>query len=175
MFTHPAVPLAIFAGLGKQKITPRLVLIGALFSIAPDFDVIAFALGIPYSSPWGHRGFTHSLAFAMVFSGLFAILFANWLKTGKLVGFLFLFVSMGSHGLLDMLTDGGLGIAVFWPFDHTRYFFPTQVLKVSPIGMNFFSEWGMKTIISEFFWICLPALLVGACAFAGRRFLKSRR
>jgi len=165
MFTHPAVPIALFTGFGKQKISVRLVLIGALFSILPDFDVIAFAFGIPYSSQWGHRGFTHSLFFAFVFSGFFAAVLANWMKTSRLIAFIFLFIAMGSHGVLDMLTDGGLGIAVLWPFDHTRYFFPTQVLKVSPIGMSFFSEWGLRTIISELFWIWLPALIFMALVY----------
>jgi len=90
---------------------------------------------------------------------------ANWMKTSRLVAFIFLFIAMGSHGVLDMLTDGGLGIAVLWPFDHVRYFFPTQVLKVSPIGMSFFSEWGLKTIISELFWIWLPALILMALVY----------
>lgn len=175
MFTHPAVPLAIFAGLGRQKITVRLVLLGALFSVAPDFDVIAFAFGIPYSSQWGHRGFTHSLFFALAVSGLFAVILANWMKTSRVIAFVFLFIAMGSHGVLDMLTDGGLGIAVLWPFDHTRYFFPNQVLKVSPIGMSFFSEWGLKTIISELFWIWLPAVGIGICLFVGKRKLQRFR
>lgn len=169
MFTHPAVPLALFTGLGKQKITVRLVVIGALFSILPDFDVIAFVFGIPYSSQWGHRGFTHSLFFALVFSGFFAITLANWMKTSRVTALVFLFIAMGSHGVLDMLTDGGLGIAVLWPFDHTRYFFPAQVLKVSPIGMSFFSEWGLKTIISELFWIWLPAVVLVILMIASGR------
>jgi inner membrane protein len=172
MFTHPVIPLAIAAGLGRQQITGRLILLGALFSVLPDFDVIAFYFGIPYSSQWGHRGFTHSLLFAAAFSGLFAWAFANWIKTGRLVAFAFLFIAMGSHGLLDMLTDGGLGIALLWPFTEARYFFPAQVVTVSPIGMGFFSEWGLRTVISEFFWIWLPALGVGILLFTGMRVYK---
>ena len=166
MFTHPLIPIAVAAGLGRKQISGRLMLLGALFSILPDFDVLAFAFGIPYSSQWGHRGFTHSLLFAATFSGLFTWALADWMKTSRVVSFVFLFVAMGSHGLLDMLTDGGLGIAVLWPFDHGRYFFPTQVVKVSPIGMGFFSEWGLQTMISEFFWIWLPALLSTTVLFA---------
>lgn len=165
MFTHPLIPVAIATGLGRKLITGRLILLGALFSILPDLDVIAFAFGIPYSSQWGHRGFTHSLLFAALFSGVFTWALADWMKTSRVVSFVFLFIAMGSHGLLDMLTDGGLGIAVLWPFDHTRYFFPVQVVKVSPIGMGFFSEWGLQTMISEFFWIWLPALLAAAVMF----------
>ena len=37
---------------------------------------------------------------------------------------LYLFLSTASHGVLDALTDGGLGVAFFSPFDQTRYFFP---------------------------------------------------
>lgn len=169
MFTHPVIPIAIAAGLGRQQITGRLILLGALFSILPDFDVIAFYFGIPYSSQWGHRGFTHSLLFAAAFSGLSAVILSSWMKTGRTMAFAFLFIAMGSHGLLDMLTDGGLGIAVFWPFDHARYFFPAQVVKVSPIGMSFFSEWGLQTVMSELFWIWVPALLSAAVIFVSIR------
>lgn len=165
MFTHPVIPVALAAGLGQHQIAGRLIMLGALFSILPDFDVVAFAFGIPYSSQWGHRGFTHSLFFAFLVSALFSWAFASWLKTGRVVVFGFLFVAMGSHGLLDMLTDGGLGIALLWPFDHARYFFPTQVVKVSPIGMSFFSDWGLQTVISEVFWIWLPAVSSAAVMF----------
>jgi len=62
-----------------------------------------------------------------------------------------------SHGFLDSLTDGGLGIAFFAPFDSTRYFFPFRPLTVSPIGLaQFFSEWGMGVVLSELLWIGIP-------------------
>jgi membrane-bound metal-dependent hydrolase YbcI (DUF457 family) len=35
-----------------------------------------------------------------------------------------------------MLTDGGLGIAVFAPFSSHRFFFPVQPIPVSPIGIS---------------------------------------
>ena len=35
-------------------------------SLLADVDVVAFRLGIPYSAPFGHRGATHSIAFAML-------------------------------------------------------------------------------------------------------------
>ena len=34
-------------------------------SLLPDADVIGFALGVEYGDPWGHRGATHSLTFAL--------------------------------------------------------------------------------------------------------------
>jgi inner membrane protein len=169
MFTHPVIPLAIGTGFGKKTVSGKLLVLGILFSILPDFDVIAFKFGIPYSSQWGHRGFTHSLFFAVVMSIAFAYMFSSKLELNRVRVFAFLFIAMASHGLLDMFTDGGLGIALLWPFDLTRYFWPHQVIKVSPIGMSFFSDWGLRTLISEFFWIWLPSLIAAVCLFAGVR------
>jgi len=169
MFTHPAIPLAIGTGLGKKTVSGKLLALGILFSILPDFDVVAFHFGIPYSSQWGHRGFTHSLFFAVTMSVLFASLLATKLETSRTRTFVFLFIAMASHGLLDMFTDGGLGIALLWPFTGDRYFWPYQVIKVSPIGIGFFSDWGLRTLISEFFWIWLPSLFTAVCLAVGVR------
>jgi inner membrane protein len=65
-----------------------------------------------------------------------------------------------SHGFLDALTDGGLGIAFFVPFDATRYFFPWRPVAVSPIGINqFFSPWGLSVLLTEGIWIGIPVCL----------------
>jgi inner membrane protein len=62
--------------------------------------------------------------------------------------------------LLDALTTGGKGVAFFAPFDNTRYFFPWQVIKVSPIGVkNFFSDRGVAVLLSELKWIGIPLLI----------------
>jgi len=34
-------------------------------SLLPDADVVGFRLGVHYEDPWGHRGATHSLVFAL--------------------------------------------------------------------------------------------------------------
>ncbi|OUR95831.1 hypothetical protein A9Q84_15130 [Halobacteriovorax marinus] len=109
-------------------------------SILPDLDVVAFTMGIAYSDQFGHRGFTHSLSFALVVS-LVTYFICKWwykrksLETSRWLLVLF-FIAITSHALLDMLTNGGLGCALFWPFDHTRYFFPTTPIPVSPIGLS---------------------------------------
>ena len=169
MFTRPAIPFAIGTGLGKQSVSARLLVLGILLSILPDFDVIAFKFGIPYSSQWGHRGFTHSLFFAIVMGLTFAYLFSSKLESNRVRVFVFLFIAMASHGLLGMFTDGGLGIALLWPFTSARYFWPHQVIKVSPISIGFFSHWGLHTLISEFFWIWLPSLFTAIFLFLGVR------
>jgi inner membrane protein len=68
LITHPAVPLAA-ALLGGRKISGRLLVAGIIGSILPDADVIGFRLGIPYGHLLGHRGFSHSIAFALLLGG----------------------------------------------------------------------------------------------------------
>jgi inner membrane protein len=58
-------------------------------------------------------------------------------------------IVLASHGLLDTLTNGGLGIAPIWPFDHTRYFAPWTPIPVSPIGLRFLSPYGMFVALVE--------------------------
>jgi inner membrane protein len=130
--------------------------------------VIGFALAIRYEDPLGHRGFSHSLVFAampsagVVYSGFRESLADRRLKCTLLVHF---FVVTASHGPLDAMTDGGLGIAFFAPFDNTRYFLPWRPIVVSPIGVAaFFSRWGLEVLAGA-----LAAAAVGFRAWRGRR------
>jgi inner membrane protein len=72
IFSHPAIPAALALAFGRKIIPRRLLEMGVIASILPDLDVIGFALGIPYESQWGHRGFTHSIAFSLAFAALCA-------------------------------------------------------------------------------------------------------
>ena len=133
-----------------------------LCSTFPDVDVVAFSLGIPYGAFWGHRGFLHSLTFAAVF-GLIAAQRFRWLKASQRLGLAMLLVLItASHGVLDMLTNGGLGIAIFSPFNRQRYFFPWQPIEVSPIGLrHFMSLRGVAVLRSEALWVIMPSLAIG--------------
>lgn len=167
IFSHAILPLATGAAAGRGRIPPRIALVSAFLAIVPDFDVIGFRLGVGYGDIWGHRGATHSMAFALLVSGAVALL---WREARTAAGWLFLFASMASHGLLDMLTDGGKGVALLWPFDATRLFVPWQPIRVSPIGARFFSERGMETVRSELLTIWLPCLAIASlCALWRRR------
>ena len=64
VFTHPAVPLAIGLGLGRNIIPSRLIVAGIAVAVLPDIDVLAFRFGISYAAGIGHRGLSHSLVFA---------------------------------------------------------------------------------------------------------------
>lgn len=145
----------------KRLLSPRaaggLAIAAMVSAFLPDADVLAFAFGIPYEHWLGHRGFTHSLLFAGLWSGLLTALFfrSHWR-----IAWLVLFLATASHGLLDAMTDGGRGVAFFAPFDNDRYFLPFRPIRVSPLGIGrFFSERGLEVIFSELLWIGLPCVV----------------
>ena len=157
VFGHGIVGVTLIK-LFTSKQTRLLLLLAILSTILPDLDVIAFNFDIPYSHPFGHRGFTHSILFAVVWSLLLMWFFG---KKDKIVWFTVVFLSTTSHGVLDAMTSGGKGIGFFIPFNNDRFFFPFREIKVSPIGIEkFFSEWGMQVIISELKYIFIPCLLL---------------
>lgn len=143
-----------------------------LCSIIPDLDVISFKLGIAYASEYGHRGFSHSLVFAAVLASVLC-LFSKQLYSDRLNVWLFCFIGAASHGVLDAFTNGGLGVAFYWPFDDARYFFTQGVIEVSPIGVTrFLSERGMAVLQSEFRWVWLPCTFVVAGFYTLKSFFK---
>ena len=168
ILTHAAVPLALGLGLGIRIIPKPLLLAGVVACILPDLDVLAFQLHIPYADDFGHRGFTHSIAFAVAL-GLLAMAFSQRLRCSRGLAFTFIGISTVSHGLLDMLTNGGLGIALWWPWSSERLFAAWQVIEVSPLSMSrVFSARGLAVLQSELLWVWLPALFVAAALLAFR-------
>jgi len=158
-FAHAVVPIATALGVGKKYINSRLLILAVICTVMPDLDVIAFKFGIAYSSQWGHRGFTHSVIFAVVVASI-AACFSRKLKCTPLIVWLMVFFATVSHPLLDMLTNGGLGVALYWPFSNERVFFPYRPIAVSPIGVSrFFSERGLAVLKSELIWVVLPSVI----------------
>ena len=147
----------------------RFWILAMLCAVLPDADVVAFAFGVPYDSMFGHRGLTHSLAFALLLALMVvAIFFRDAERKVALVTFFF-FATI-SHSALDALTNGGLGVALFAPFSDGRYFFPARPVEVSPIGVgSFFSARGLDVIRSELLWIWFPSSLVVAAVLIFRR------
>lgn len=162
--SHLAVPLALGVALGPDLVPPGLLGLAVICALLPDVDALGLWLGIPYEHPFGHRGFTHSLPFAVALAaaGTF-VAPAPGADPG--VAFGVLAASAASHGLLDGMTDGGLGIAFFSPFSHRRHFLPWRVIEVSPLRPSaLFSRRGLRVLRSELRWIWLPS---GAAALLG--------
>ena len=171
--THAIVAVSLAAAWSRPRPDWKFLVAGVVCAEIPDADVLGFWFGVPYGSLWGHRGLTHSLLFAAAFGAVAARAtgdpqerrgerFSRW-------GYLFL--ATASHGLSDAVTDGGLGVALFAPFDTTRYFFPFRPVVVSPLHWDvFFSPIGLRVLLSEALWIWLPCLLFVAASMAIRQF-----
>jgi inner membrane protein len=164
LITHSLVGIAAGKTLSDRKMPLKFWGLSVLCATLPDADVIGFFLHVPYGHFFGHRGFFHSPFFGLLVSLLVITLFfrekrpfsASW--WGYLAYF---FLVSASHGLLDALTNGGLGIALLSPFDSTRYFFSKTPIVVSPLGIRaFFSEWGLRVIMSEIFWVWIPTCML---------------
>jgi inner membrane protein len=132
------------------------LLLGSL-ALLPDLDVVAFALCVPYAAPFGHRGASHSLAAAVLVGLASALVARAWGGRAGRVGMVVGLV-VASHGLLDALTDGGLGAALLWPFSNERFFAPWRPLPVAPIGARFWSARGLAVAATELAWF-LPLLV----------------
>ena len=161
IFGHVAASTAIGYAFFPKQVRPATLLLAGFCAFAPDLDVLAFRFGIPYGSGWGHLGWTHSLVFGAVFGGLAAWLFRNQTAQSRQTIFAWLILSTISHPLLDMLTNGGRGCALWWPFSTERIFFPFRPIQVSPMSVgDFISEWGLTVLASEVVWIGLPCVLL---------------
>jgi len=173
-FSHAVAALSIGTCFYRPQIPKSVWVAGALCSVLPDIDVIGFRFGIHYGDFLWHRGFTHSLVFAALLSGA-ATAILTWrgsIGMGRFALFAYLFLATASHGVLDAMTNGGLGVAFFSPFENSRYFLPWQPIRVSPISVHrFFSGRGYAVLQSELLWIWIPAafLVVFALAIRSRR------
>ena len=146
---HIAIGMTAARMAGRTGGTPVASLaFWSAVSLLPDLDVIGFSFGVRYADPWGHRGATHSVAVAAllgVAGGLVARRFDQpSLRTGVITALV-----LASHAVLDTMTDGGLGCALFWPFDLTRYFAPWRPIPVAPIGFGFLSPVGAAIALTE--------------------------
>jgi inner membrane protein len=170
--SHGIAALALGKAFTGERMPMRFWISSVLCAMLPDIDVIGFGLGIHYGDMLGHRGLTHSLCFALLVGlATVTLLFReprpfsrNW--CGLVIYFFFV---TASHGVLDALTNGGLGVAFFAPFSNTRYFFPWTPIEVSPIGPRLFSSRGVAVIVSEIVWVWLPSALVVAAAWTIRK------
>ncbi|MCG8636717.1 MAG: metal-dependent hydrolase [Desulfobacterales bacterium] len=146
------------AGIPKFRLS---VCLGCA-AMLPDLDVIMFALKIPYSHVLGHRGFSHSVIFAMVLAPLITWLagYAADPKRYFNTGLIFL-AAILSHGILDALTDAGLGVGFFIPFTDERHFLPWRpVMTASLNPSSFLSRETLRILESEAVYIWLPLTAV---------------
>lgn len=184
VFTHLAVGASLAAVLPRDQRTLGAGALLAFAAAAPDLDVIAFGMGIPYEHPLGHRGVTHSLPFAAAMALLSIPAWRRWLPasggaaahltaarpTAAHLAAALTFVALASHGLLDSLTDAGKGIGLLIPFDTERYFAPWRPILTSPVSVErFFTGRGLVILKNEMRVVGVPLLAFVVAVLALRR------
>jgi inner membrane protein len=172
LISHAVAALGIGTIFARPPVLKRVWIVGVVCAMLPDIDVVGFRLGIRYGDFWGHRGFTHSLLFAAILATLVLVAgFSRGLPgLGRAWLWTYFFFATASHGLLDAMTNGGLGVAFFSPFDNARYFFPWRPILVSPISLTrFFGVNGLAVLESELLWIWIPAGVLAVSVLVLRR------
>jgi inner membrane protein len=162
-----------FAGVGLASLlTPRskpllFWALAGLLPVLPDFDTFWTA---PYGSSFGHRGFTHSLAFALAVGLVSAGATFRYfhMRFWPLFGLYFLVTA--SHGVLDALTNGGYGIAFFWPITDQRWG-PYGPINVSDIALEFPDPRTSRAVRTELLYVWLP-LGIAVALTEGCRWLR---
>ncbi|UCC53281.1 MAG: metal-dependent hydrolase, partial [Anaerolineaceae bacterium] len=145
----------------------RYIFVGLsiLLPILPDLDGLSLIFKwLPYGHEYGHRGFGHSL-FAAALIGAIATVFMIRITRdlSQIWPILLLYFTAitSTHGILDMATSGGKGIAVFAPFSDERYFLPFRPIYSAPMRpSNFISRYGLNSIMSEALTIWAPCFAI---------------
>jgi len=177
VFSHAiaAVALGGVAVGGRSRM--RIWVLGALCAVSPDLDAItSYLFRIRYGAMLGHRGISHSILFAVLLATAVTVgVRRAWPESPRAAKlWCFFFAATASHGLLDAMTNGGLGVAFF---AHARYFLPWRPILVSPLSAQVFfgTRKGLRVMWSELGWIWLPAALVFLVGLALRQPTYSRR
>lgn len=148
----------------------RCLYLAAGFSalgLLPDLDVVWVAMGLPDAGTWGHRGFTHSLSFAVVVAVTAALVARRFHLRPLYTGFFVLLV-VGSHGPLDALTSHSRGVPLFWPFSDARISSPWRPIPVAPTGLDFMSARGLEIALVELIYF-LPLIVLAFWPSRARR------
>ncbi|HEX8087430.1 MAG TPA: metal-dependent hydrolase [Blastocatellia bacterium] len=108
--------VAVVDGADACRNSGKRILLGAALAILPDVDFF-FVWVIGLGANW-HRGFTHSILFALI-AALFVTLLAG---EARLKGFIAYWLACLSHGALDALTTkNNIGVEFWWPLCAIRY------------------------------------------------------
>jgi inner membrane protein len=145
--THVALGAVIGDALFGKKLGKKAMVIGAAAQSIPDIDFVNGIWLRPVDDLLAHRGFTHSILFALLMSALIGwIAFRlNRRQSLPLVSWMFFIgLEMSVHLLLDCFNCYGTGL--FEPFSHER--FSVNAIYVAD---PFFSIWpGIACIVLIF-------------------------
>ena len=173
-----ALPFSTGDAVTSRTRPGGLILAAGLLAAAPDLDAVLRGV-IPYDHFFGHRGFFHSPAFALLLSvALSSIIFAV-ARSITAVAWLALsfvwFLSTASHGILDSMTDGGLGVMLLYPASERRLFLPWTPFYAPPLGTAGLSERAIQLTVKSELPFLAGCVVTGTLLRLAFRLLRSGR
>lgn len=135
--THIALGACIGEAFFERKFGKKAMLWGALAQSIPDIDFIAASWLGTAENLLAHRGFTHSILFAVLIVPLFALA-VDKIHRPEAFTYRKLLLFFSIEVYLHLLLDGFNNYGVGWlePFNHTRFSF-NSIYVADP----FFSLW----------------------------------
>jgi inner membrane protein len=124
--THIALGACIGEAIAGKKLGKKAMLWGAFAQTIPDFDFIASFWLTMDKNLLAHRGFTHSILFALLITPVIALLAYRWHRSrgvSYLSWMIFLGIEIFCHLFIDTFNNYGIGW--FEPFSKARFSFNT--------------------------------------------------
>lgn len=122
---------AVAEAVAGKKMGNKAALWGAIAGTIPDLDVLTLSMYHPIDAALAHRGFSHSLLFALIMGPLLGWLIHRLYrkKYAQKTWIWLFFLSIITHPILDMFTN--YGTEFLWPFDYRITF--NTVFVIDPL------------------------------------------
>ena len=173
--THIAIGAVIGDAIAGKKLGKKGMLWGAFANSIPDFDVIASLWLTMDRNLLAHRGFTHSILFALLLTPLLAWLAYKWHRSrgiSYLAWTLFFAIQIFCHMFLDTFNNYGIG----WlePFSHRRFSFNTiyvfdpfitLLILIAALALLLIRSASLKRKFWHKFGIIAPAVYLAYCSY----------
>ena len=129
--TQIVLGAAVGEAVAGKKMGGKAALWGAIAGTIPDLDVFARAFVHPIDGALIHRGFSHSLVFALLMSPLLGWLLHRLYKKKyeQKTWTLVFFLAIVTHPMLDIFTN--YGTQFLWPFNYRLTF--NSVFVIDPL------------------------------------------
>ncbi len=129
--TQIVLGAAVGEAVGGRKMGAKAALWGAIAGTLPDLDVFLNLIAHPIDAALLHRGFSHSIVFALLMGPLLGMLLHRLYKRKyeKRLWIKLMFWAIVTHPMLDIFTN--YGTEFFWPFSLRLTF--NSVFVIDPL------------------------------------------
>lgn len=119
--THIALGACMGDAFAGKQLGKRAMFLGAVAQSVPDIDFVASFWNSTSENLLAHRGFTHSILFAVMITPLLALLAERWHRPHN-ISLRKWILFFGAQAFIHLLIDGMnvYGVGWFEPFSHYR-------------------------------------------------------